>query len=129
MEAPIGPPATLTCELGQARKGATAAGVVCAGMWLVGASTHLAFEKYLSLSKRYILIHSLQCSSILLFCFFIASNNKYSVIIFKLPNYQTTKLPNYQTTKLPNYQTTHIFRPVSVQALFNLSVMCDSNTM
>ena len=45
MEAPIGPPATLTCELGQARKGATAAGVVCAGMWLVGASTHLAFSK------------------------------------------------------------------------------------
>ena len=43
MEAPIGPPATLTCELGQARKGATAAGDVCAGMWLVGASTHLAF--------------------------------------------------------------------------------------
>ncbi len=45
MEAPIGPPATLTCELGQARKGATAAGVVCAGMWLVGASTHLKFIK------------------------------------------------------------------------------------
>ncbi|CAG19388.1 hypothetical protein PBPRA0977 [Photobacterium profundum SS9] len=43
MEAPIGPPATLTCELGQTRKGATAAGDVCAGMWLVGASTHLAF--------------------------------------------------------------------------------------
>lgn len=43
MEAPIGPPATLTCELGQARKGATAAGDVCAGMWLVGASTHLLF--------------------------------------------------------------------------------------
>lgn len=45
MEAPIGPPATLTCELGQAWKGATAAGDVCAGMWLVGASTHLAFGK------------------------------------------------------------------------------------
>ncbi len=29
-----GPPATLTCELGQARKGAAAAGDVCAGMWL-----------------------------------------------------------------------------------------------
>lgn len=29
-----GPPATLTRELGQARKGAAAAGDVCAGMWL-----------------------------------------------------------------------------------------------
>lgn len=29
-----GPPATLTCELGQAWKGAAAAGDVCAGMWL-----------------------------------------------------------------------------------------------
>lgn len=51
MEAPIGPPATLTCELGQARKGATAAGDVCAGMWLVGAFTHL---KYAYLSIRYL---------------------------------------------------------------------------
>ena len=47
MEAPIGPPATLTCELGQTRKGATAAGDVCAGMWLVGASTHLAFGVFI----------------------------------------------------------------------------------
>lgn len=29
-----GPPATLTRELGQAWKGAAAAGDVCAGMWL-----------------------------------------------------------------------------------------------
>ena len=34
MEAPIGPPATLTCELGQIRKEAAAASDVCAGMWL-----------------------------------------------------------------------------------------------
>ncbi|GAB6259968.1 hypothetical protein PSSHI_02100 [Photobacterium sp. R1] len=43
MEAPIGPPATLTREPGQARKGAAAASDVCAGMWLVGVSTHLTF--------------------------------------------------------------------------------------
>ncbi len=43
MEAPIGPPATLTREPGQAWKGAAAASDVCAGMWLVGVSTHLAF--------------------------------------------------------------------------------------
>jgi len=45
MEAPIGPPATLTREPGQAWKGAAAASDVCAGMWLVGVSTHLAFVK------------------------------------------------------------------------------------
>ena len=43
MEAPFGPPATLTCEPGQARKGAATTSDVCAGMWLEGASTHLAF--------------------------------------------------------------------------------------
>ena len=52
MEAPIGPPATLTCELGQIRKEATAAGVVCAGMWLVGASTHLLVTKSCHKSPR-----------------------------------------------------------------------------
>lgn len=41
MEAPFGPPATLTCEPGQARKGAATASDVCAGMWLEGASTRL----------------------------------------------------------------------------------------
>ena len=43
MEAPFGPPATLTCEPGQARKGAATMSDVCAGMWLEGASTHLPF--------------------------------------------------------------------------------------
>ncbi|KJG11166.1 hypothetical protein UB40_00555 [Photobacterium kishitanii] len=82
MEAPIGPPATLTCELGQARKGATAAGVVCAGMWLVGASTHLAFRKPYFLSNCYLLIYSLQCSLILLFyrVYFIFINNSFVII-------------------------------------------------
>ncbi len=47
MEAPIGPPATLTREPGQAWKGAAAASDVCAGMWLVGVSTHLAFVNFL----------------------------------------------------------------------------------
>ncbi len=61
MEAPIGPPATLTCELGQARKGATAAGDVCAGMWLVGASTHLAFGKSF-LSRHTSLAPDINCS-------------------------------------------------------------------
>lgn len=43
MEASIGPPATRTCELGQGRKAAATTGDVCAGMWLVEASAHLAF--------------------------------------------------------------------------------------
>jgi len=34
---PIGPPATIGCELRQARKGATVAIDSCAGMWLVGS--------------------------------------------------------------------------------------------
>lgn len=33
---PVGSPATLICELGQVRKEAAAADVVCAGMWLAG---------------------------------------------------------------------------------------------
>ncbi|PLC59782.1 hypothetical protein CIK00_01870 [Photobacterium carnosum] len=77
-------------------------------MWLVGASTHLAFSKSLSYQK---LIFKFTLYSVVqYYCFalFITINNKYFVIIFKLPNYQTTKLPNYQTTKLPNYQTTKL---------------------
>ncbi len=37
MVAPVGPPATRNCEPRQARKGATVAMDVCAGMWLAGA--------------------------------------------------------------------------------------------
>ena len=34
---PVGPPAMIICEFGQARKGAAAADDSCAGMWLMGS--------------------------------------------------------------------------------------------
>ena len=36
MVGPAGPPATISREPGQARKGAAAAVTLCAGVWLVG---------------------------------------------------------------------------------------------
>ena len=41
MVALIGPPATISREPGQARKGAAVAVTLCAGMWLVGAAAFL----------------------------------------------------------------------------------------
>ncbi|WP_232575863.1 IS256 family transposase, partial [Photobacterium carnosum] len=57
-----------------------------------------------SLSYQKLIFKFTLYSVVQYYCFalFITINNKYFVIIFKLPNYQTTKLPNYQTTKLPN---------------------------
>ena len=43
MVARIGPLATRRCEPGQARKGATAAADVCAGVWLVRVATLIPF--------------------------------------------------------------------------------------
>ncbi len=52
METSIGPPATLTCEPGQARKGAATVRDVCAGMWLVEVSAHLVVPKSCHKSPR-----------------------------------------------------------------------------
>lgn len=53
----LGPPAMILCELGQARKGAAAAGDSCAGMWL-GArhpnSPSFSLSTYDSLSLRFL---------------------------------------------------------------------------
>ena len=42
MVAPIGPLATIDCELRQAWKGATVAIDSCAGVWLVGVASSLS---------------------------------------------------------------------------------------
>lgn len=39
MAGPIGPPAMISREPGQARKGATVAVTSCAGVWLVGLAS------------------------------------------------------------------------------------------
>jgi len=45
MVAPIGPLAIISCELRQARKGATVAVTLCAGVWLIGVATQFLFAK------------------------------------------------------------------------------------
>lgn len=53
MVARIGPLATLRCEPGQARKGATAAADVCAGVWLVRVATLNSFiYTYLVMARQ-----------------------------------------------------------------------------
>jgi len=44
MVVPVGPLATQSREPGQARKGAAAAVVVCAGVWLTGAAARVRSE-------------------------------------------------------------------------------------
>ena len=57
MAARIGPLATLRCEPGQARKGATAAADVCAGVWLVRVATLYSFiYKYLVMARQGIVV-------------------------------------------------------------------------
>ena len=81
MEAPIGPPATRTCEPGQARKGAATARDVCAGMWLVGASTrfrvhikiptvsHLSILHCLNYDFLFLMLYIKQAYSLSFLCY------------------------------------------------------------
>jgi len=41
MVGPVGPLAIISCELRQARKGATVTAKLCAGVWLAGFHLHL----------------------------------------------------------------------------------------
>jgi hypothetical protein len=58
----VGPPAMLTCELGQVRKEAAAAGDACAGMWLaeppplspLEKSSYVSYNRHSMASYRFI---------------------------------------------------------------------------
>ena len=51
MAGPIGPPATISREPGQARKGATVAVTLCAGVWLVGFASIFLPRFFLQFSR------------------------------------------------------------------------------
>jgi len=59
---PVGPPATINREPGQARKGASTAVDLCAGVWLMGPPPLFLFSTSLFFSNAY--LSAILCTSV-----------------------------------------------------------------